>query len=192
MERTNETETWTLHKSSLCISQSNTNQQETNYQSQFDKLINEKANKRLSQPAATSNGNQVAPALVASENSFMQGRFLNSPERSQQTPTLVRFFFARHGERIDLTFGASWLDQAFDKQGKYRRTNLNMPMRLPIRNSKRDFIGDSPLTEVGKFQAKLTGEALGGESYRIHYCYASPALRCIQTAQQILQGRTKL
>ena len=50
------------------------------------------------------------------------------------------------------------------------------------------FEGDSPLTEVGKFQARLTGEALGSESYRIHYCYSSPALRCIQTAQQILQG----
>ena len=29
---------------------------------------------------------------------------------------------------------------------------------------------------------------MGEECYRIHYCYTSPALRCIQTAQQILQG----
>ncbi len=49
-------------------------------------------------------------------------------------------------------------------------------------------LGDSPLTEIGKFQAKLTGEALGNEGFKIHYCYASPALRCIQTAHQVLQG----
>jgi ubiquitin-associated and SH3 domain-containing protein len=67
-----------------------------------------------------------------------------------------------------------------------------MPSDLPYRVSKRDFLGDSPLTEVGKFQARLTGEALANESYKIHYCYSSPALRCIQTAHQILQGKYRI
>jgi ubiquitin-associated and SH3 domain-containing protein len=68
------------------------------------------------------------------------------------------------------------------------RFNLNMPFDLPAKNSRREYIGDSPLTEIGKFQANLTGEALGHEGYRVHYCYASPAFRCIQTAHNILKG----
>jgi hypothetical protein len=76
-----------------------------------------------------------------SENAFMQMRFEAMPERSLQTSGLLRFFFGRHGERVDLTFGAQWLEQAFDKNGKYRRVNLNMPTSLPIRSSKREFIG---------------------------------------------------
>lgn len=71
----------------------------------------------------------------------MQMRFDINPDRSLQMSGLLRLFFARHGERIDLTFGNAWLEQSFDKQGKYRRTNLNMPGNLPIRNSKRDFVG---------------------------------------------------
>ncbi len=192
--RTNEAETWVQHKSSLCISKALSGRQELEtLQTQRSKSTVEKYQKQTS-PQITVNENSNGESwptqkqLANSENLFMHGRFMINPERSQQTSNQLRFFFARHGERIDLTFGANWLEQAFDKQGKYRRTNLNMPSMLPIRSSKRDFIGDSPLTEVGKFQARLTGEALGSESYRIHYCYASPAMRCIQTAQQILQG----
>lgn len=92
---------------------------------------------------------------------------------------------------MDLAFGPQWIEQSFDRAGKYRRTNLNMPLDLPQRPSKRDFLGDSPLTEVGQFQARLTGDALGNEGYKIHYCYVSPALRCIQTAHQILLGKQK-
>ncbi len=192
LSRTNEAETWIQHKSNLCISKASSIRQEQELlYSQRSKSSIEKYQKQTSPqilPETSSEGLLSQKILANSENIFMHGRFISNPERSQQFPNQLRFFFARHGERIDLTFGANWLEEAFDKQGKYRRTNLNMPSMLPIRNSKRDFIGDSPLTEVGKFQARLTGEALGTESYRIHFCYASPAMRCIQTAQQILQG----
>lgn len=121
----------------------------------------------------------------------MQERFRANPQRSLQASNLLRFFIARHGERIDLTFGLQWIEKSFDQNGKYKRVNLNMPNDLPVRSTKREFIGDSPLTEIGKFQAKLTGEALGIEGYKLHYCYSSPSLRCIQTAHKILKGNLK-
>jgi len=120
----------------------------------------------------------------------MRKKFEAIPQKSLQSQGLLRFFFVRHGERIDLAFGPQWIEQAYDRNGKYR--NLNMPQDLPHRANKREFLGDSPLTEIGQFQAKLSGEALGLEGYKIHYCYVSPALRCIQTAHQILCGRIKL
>lgn len=115
----------------------------------------------------------------------------NSNPKSQQINGVLRYFFVRHGERIDLSFGPQWIEQAFDRNGKYRRINLNMPYELPQRSSKREFLGDSPITEIGQFQARLTGEALNNEGYKIHYCYVSPALRCIQTAHQILKCKLK-
>lgn len=64
-----------------------------------------------------------------------------------------------------------------------------MPNRLPTKADKKDFINDSPITEVGKFQARLTGDALASQGYKFNYCYVSPALRCIQTAHQILKSQ---
>jgi hypothetical protein len=49
----------------------------------------------------------------------MQKKFQSSPHKSMQTPGLLRFFFVRHGERIDLAFGPQWIDQSFDRQGEY-------------------------------------------------------------------------
>ena len=130
------------------------------------------------------------PPLNDSANELNSRRIvlpLNSNPKSQQINGVLRYFFVRHGERIDLSFGPQWIEQAFDRNGKYRRVNLNMPYELPQRSSKREFLGDSPITEIGQFQARLTGEALNNEGYKIHYCYVSPALRCIQTAHQILK-----
>ena len=140
-------------------------------------------NRTIEKPR-TSNSN----GLFYSEVPNLQRKFQSMPHRSVPSQGTLRFFIARHGERIDLAFGPSWLEQAFDKNGVYKRVNLNLPAELPSRQSKRDFIGDSPLTEIGQFQAKLTGEALGTEGWKMHVCYASPALRCIQTAHYILQG----
>lgn len=128
------------------------------------------------------------------------------PLSSTSNPGLIRLFCIRHGERVDFAFGPTWPESAFDKTGKrllkflsqsfpmistgnYRRINLNMPMTLPRRrNPFRDFIGDSPITEIGASQARLTGEALAANDCFAQYCYSSPSLRCIQTAHNILQG----
>lgn len=68
----------------------------------------------------------------------------------------------RHGERIDFTFDApheSWVQRCFDEYGRYRRTNINMPRSLPLRkDGHRAFALDTPLTEMGYLQAKISGK----------------------------------
>ena len=110
------------------------------------------------------------------------------PKNGNEGGEQLRFFLTRHAERIDQAIGNLWFEKAFDQNGKYNRINLNLPNRLPFRADKRDFIGDSPITEIGKFQARLTGNALDLSGYKTNYCYVSPALRCIQTAHQMLKG----
>ena len=119
------------------------------------------------------------------QSDFFQSK--KQPNRLS-TPGDLKFVILRHAERVDLVFGQQWLDTSFDHYGNYRRTNLNMPQQVPPRASKRDFYGDSPITEIGKVQAKLTGEALKSETFNFQFCYVSPSLRSIQTAHHILEG----
>lgn len=100
-----------------------------------------------------------------------------------------RIFVIRHGERVDVTFGHAWFFQYFDDNGTYHRRNLNMPKRLPTRNGGPEtFAQDSPITEIGACQARLTGESLFAHGIRITKVFSSPAFRCIQTAEAIMDG----
>jgi hypothetical protein len=47
-----------------------------------------------------------------SEIQPIQKRFQANPHKSMQAPGLMRFFFLRHGERIDLAFGPQWIEQS--------------------------------------------------------------------------------
>ena len=103
-----------------------------------------------------------------------------------------KLFIIRHGERVDSTFGTNWLHQVFDPNtGVYHRTNLNLPKKMVTRKDYRDFVFDPPLTELGLYQCKLVGEELAAQGIKIDHVYSSPTLRCIQTADQILQGLDK-
>lgn len=100
-----------------------------------------------------------------------------------------RLFVCRHGERMDVVFGKHWISQCFDSKGHYIRSNLNMPSSLPSRSGcHRDYDKDCPITVFGSTQARLVGEALLESNTVIDFVYSSPSLRCIQTAQHILQG----
>ncbi|XP_025090980.1 protein UBASH3A homolog isoform X2 [Pomacea canaliculata] len=94
----------------------------------------------------------------------------------------------RHGERCDFTFARGWCEKCFDSKGNYTRYNLNLPRRMVPRKSFKEFEQDAPLTEIGRCEARLTGEALRDSGVTISYVYASPALRCVQTAQEVLRG----
>lgn len=118
-----------------------------------------------------------------------------TPQTSHQqsSPTIKRetqkVFVIRHGERVDSTFGANWLDQVFDKiTGAYHRTNLNLPKKMVKRKDIKDFSFDPPLTELGLHQCKIVGEELFTQGIKIDHVYCSPALRCVQTADKILEG----
>lgn len=47
---------------------------------------------------------------------------------------------------------------------------------------------DSPLTNIGLYQASLIGEALYDARVQIDNVYCSPAYRCIQTCTSALEG----
>ncbi|XP_053696188.1 protein UBASH3A homolog [Sabethes cyaneus] len=105
------------------------------------------------------------------------------PEAEQ---TGRRVYVVRHAERIDMTFG-NWIPDSFDDAGTYVRKDLNMPQSLPSRKPSLWEL-DSPLTNLGCYQASLTGDAMKEAGVRIDHVFSSPSFRCIQTASSILES----
>jgi broad specificity phosphatase PhoE len=118
------------------------------------------------------------------ENTIFQQQQQIRQKRRAKTKLII----IRHGERVDALFGENWFSQAFDQTGKYHRFHTNLPMTLPYRQNFQDYLHDPPLTELGLIRSYRTGEALYRTGLRIDYCYSSPSLRCIQTADAILDG----
>lgn len=98
-----------------------------------------------------------------------------------------KFYIMRHGERVDFTFG-TWIPYCFDDYGNYIQKDLNMPKKLICR--KNNIVGwdkDSPLTNVGVFQAKLLGQSLKENGVKIDIAFSSPSYRCVQTCNSVLE-----
>ncbi|XP_018494053.1 protein UBASH3A homolog [Galendromus occidentalis] len=97
-----------------------------------------------------------------------------------------RLFVVRHAERIDFTFGP-WIPACFDQHGNYTPRDINMPKTVLPRKPM-DYLKDSPLTRFGLYQASLTGEAMFEAGIRFSQVFCSPSLRCVQTATTILKA----
>ncbi|KAI8514781.1 Ubiquitin-associated and SH3 domain-containing protein B [Branchiostoma belcheri] len=81
------------------------------------------------------------------------------------------------------------VDELLFVNGDYVPHDLNLPRKLPSREgSPLSFAEDSPLTEMGWFQARLTGEAMRRTGVHISQVYSSPSLRCVQTADAVLDA----
>jgi broad specificity phosphatase PhoE len=100
----------------------------------------------------------------------------------------LRFIIIRHGERVDATYGAGWTQRAFSYNGQYYPFDGNMPLALPYRMNTLDYEIDTPLTANGLQQSWNVGDSLARHNLPVVACYASPAIRSIQTADQILNG----
>ncbi|CAF1072196.1 unnamed protein product, partial [Adineta ricciae] len=100
----------------------------------------------------------------------------------------LRFIIIRHGERVDVMFGAGWTQRAFDASGRYHAFDPNMPPSLPHRTNWLDYDVDTPLTAKGLSQSWNVGSVLHRYNLPVTACYSSPAFRSIQTADRILEG----
>ena len=130
---------------------------------------------------------EVKKTEKVSKVSKVSPEYLPSPVPKPQGPN--RIFIFRHSERVDATFGNNWIRCSFDKAGNYERKNLNMPISLPKREGGPErYNKDSPITMIGQFQSRITGEGMREEGVRITQAFSSPSLRCVQTAHHILEG----
>lgn len=101
-----------------------------------------------------------------------------------------KLFIMRHGERLDFTF-PKWANHCFTTEGVYCRLDLNMPKILPRRDADHlvyPWRFDSPITNIGLHQARLSGEMLRDRNIEIDFVFCSPSFRCLQTAHAVLEG----
>ncbi|KAK0410123.1 hypothetical protein QR680_004959 [Steinernema hermaphroditum] len=87
----------------------------------------------------------------------------------------------RHGERTDDLF-PGWIERS-TRSGRYVPYDLNMPRDLRfLDRPMRNFHMDTPLTMLGSLLAQFVGRGMAGVRKAPDVVYASPALRCVQTA----------
>ncbi|XP_066255422.1 ecdysteroid-phosphate phosphatase isoform X1 [Euwallacea similis] len=197
-ERTAESDAWTLHKkvsinsvtpeaASKLPTQDMSNVTSTLSMSHFQHSVLNNEEVQLPPPPGVP---EVEPNPVM-ENFYenlidirkQEGK--KSPSEESSTRSV---FIMRHGERIDFAFG-SWVPHCFDEQGKYVRKDLNMPKSLPERKGgAAAYLKDSPLTNIGLYEAKLVGESLKDRNVTIDGVYCSPSFRCVQTCDSVLKG----
>lgn len=189
IERTAESDAWTLHRS-ITIAKNVF----------MDGLDNVVIQRRVVVASQAPSSPQLSPkpqpaeredksAAAAKENIYENLGFLaqkSKQEDAKASASPRKLYVLRHAERIDFTFGA-WLPICFDAAGKYTRRDLNMPMTVPERKGGyQDYAKDSPLTNIGLYQATLTGNAMYESGVTFSHVYSSPSLRCIQTCTNIL------
>ena len=136
-------------------------------------------------------GTPSRPRSASALSGPVSRRLIHSPAAPNQPagPQLPRrVFVARHGERVDFTFG-TWIPFCFDEKGNYSQKDLNMPTNVPRRAAGPEgFTLDCPLTRVGITQARMVGEGLRRKEVSFSHVYSSPSLRCVQTCHNILVG----
>ncbi|KRZ78056.1 MutS -like protein 5 [Trichinella papuae] len=111
--------------------------------------------------------------------------------KDDASDAIPQLMMMRHGERLDSCHFD--IRQCFPK-GVYTPLQLNHPSYLQLRNngvlpdSVDAWIEDTPLSNMGRAAAFLMGRALAREEVSLDYVFASPAYRCIETADEVVRG----
>ncbi|CAF2510512.1 unnamed protein product [Rotaria sp. Silwood2] len=99
-----------------------------------------------------------------------------------------RVIIMRHSERLDSVLrNNNWPQEAFIN-GVYSPHLTQMPTILPTRANPHEYALDTPLSRHGKAHAHHTGEFFRSLGLKPHRVYTSPAMRCVQTADAVLDG----
>ncbi|TKR88330.1 hypothetical protein L596_012587 [Steinernema carpocapsae] len=97
-----------------------------------------------------------------------------------------RVIIMRHAERVDRVF-PTWT-RLWLRYGNYVQYDLNLPTTVPKRRGgAKAFEADPPITEYGRSSAQLAAKAMRRMKHPVTAIVCSPALRCIQTAQEIMR-----
>jgi ubiquitin-associated SH3 domain-containing protein len=110
---------------------------------------------------------------------------MNQQQASTDKPRII---IMRHSERLDFVLqNRNWpLDAFID--GVYFPNLTLLPTVLPTRANPYEYILDTPLTSHGKAHAFYTGEFFRSIGFIPNRVYTSPAMRCVQTADSLLDG----
>lgn len=65
---------------------------------------------------------------------------------------------------------------------------LRVCVFIDRKNNRDGWLKDTPLTNVGCYQANLIGDALKDSGVVIDHAFSSPSFRCIQTCNGVLEG----
>lgn len=99
-----------------------------------------------------------------------------------------RIIIMRHSERLDFVLrNNNWPQEVFIN-GVYSPNVTQMPTVLPTRANPHEYSLDTPLSRHGKAHAYHTGEFFRSLGLIPHRVYTSPAMRCVQTADSVLEG----
>lgn len=99
-----------------------------------------------------------------------------------------RIIIMRHSERLDTALGNNvWPHDVF-VNGIYTPNVTQMPTYLPLRADPHEYSLDTPLSRHGKAHARHTGQFFASLGLVPQRVYVSPAVRCVQTADCVLDG----
>lgn len=94
----------------------------------------------------------------------------------------------RHSERLDTVLRNNYWPHEVFVNGIYSPNVTQMPTILPIRPDPSEYSWDTPLSRQGRAHAYQLGEYFRSIGVIPHRVYASPAMRCVQTADAVLDG----
>ncbi len=99
-----------------------------------------------------------------------------------------RIIIMRHSERLDFVLKNNHWPQEVFINGVYSPNVTQMPTVLPTRANPHEYSLDTPLSRHGKAHSYHTGEFFRSLGLIPHRVYTSPAMRCVQTADAVLEG----